>query len=81
MSFRYVNYMKNYDKVLERRFPQAMHVYRVFSVGISDFYQDTKSFVRIRGEAKEARKRGAPLSSLAFKDLELYYSMPKEMLR
>ena len=78
---KYVNYVKNYDKILENRFPRAMHVYRVFSVGIKDFYQDTKSFVRIRGQARNALKSGAGIASLPRKDVEIFYRMPQEMLK
>lgn len=78
---KYVNYVRNYDKVLEVRFPKAMRVYRVFSVGIKDFYQDTKDFVRIKGLVRTAKKSGGGIHSLARKDVEIFYRMPREMLR
>ena len=78
---KYVNYVKNYEKLLEVRFPRAMRVYRVFSVGIKDFYQDTKDFVRVKGLVRSAKKSGSGIHSLGYKDVETFYRMPREMLR
>lgn len=78
---KYVNYVSTYEKILETRFPRAMKVYRVFSVGIKDFYQDTKEFVRVKGLARAARKSGLGISSLAYKEVDIFYRMPKEMMR
>ncbi|KAJ8932598.1 hypothetical protein NQ318_023380 [Aromia moschata] len=44
---KYMEYLKNYDKVLERSFPGAMRVYRVFADGIRDFMKDTKEYFMI----------------------------------
>lgn len=78
---RYVNYVSSYEKALEARFPRAMRVYRIFSVGIKEFYHEIKSFVRIRGLIKAAKKSGEGIYSLAYKDIEVYYRMPTEMMR
>jgi len=67
--------------VLETRFPKAMKVYRVFSVGVKDFYQDSKDFVRVKGLARAARKNGLEINSLSYKDLDTFYRMPREMFR
>lgn len=69
---RYVDYIKNYDKVLESKFPRAMHVYRVFAVGIKDFYNEMKEFVSIR-------RAGGPVQTLSRKQLDIFYRMPREM--
>jgi len=69
---RYVDYIKNYDKVLESKFPRAMHVYRVFAVGIQDFYREMKEFVSIR-------RAGSALHTLSRKQLDIFYRMPREM--
>jgi len=69
---RYVNYIKNYDKVLESKFPRAMHVYRVFAVGIQDFYREMKEFVSIR-------RGGGAVQTLERKQLDIFYRMPREM--
>lgn len=78
---KYVNYVRNYDKILEVRFPKAMKVYRVFSVGIKDFYTDTKDFVRVKGMVRTARKSGLGIHTLSRKDVETFYRMPREMFR
>ena len=78
---RYVDYVKNYDRVFEKKFPRAMHVYRVFAVGIKDFYQDLKEFVQAKGMARTALKSGLEIHSLPRKKLDILYKMPQEMLR
>lgn len=78
---KYANYVKNYEKVLEVRFPRAMKVYRVFSVGIKDFYSDTKELIRVVGLARTAKKSGAGIESLKFKEIDILYRMPREMTR
>lgn len=78
---RYLNYVRNYEKALEVRFPRAMRVYRVFSVGIKDFYHEIKSFVRIKGLVRAAKRNGGGVHSLTFKDIEVHYRMPTEMMR
>lgn len=67
-----MDYIKNYDKVLESKFPRAMHVYRVFAVGIKDFYNEMKEFVSIR-------RAGGPVQTLSRKQLDIFYRMPREM--
>lgn len=67
--------------MLETRFPKAMKVYRVFSVGVKDFYQDSKDFVRVKGLARAARKHGLGINSLSYKDLDTFYRVPREMFR
>ncbi|XP_055706750.1 LETM1 domain-containing protein 1 [Phlebotomus papatasi] len=75
---RYFDYLQNYDKVLEKKFPAAMHVYRVFMVGIKDFYADTKKFLKI---TRIANTSPNGLKALTRKELELYYQMPRDMMK
>lgn len=75
---RYFDYLQNYDKVLEKKFPAAMHVYRVFMVGIKDFYADTKKFLKI---TRIANTSSNGLKALTRKELELYYQMPRDMMK
>lgn len=73
---RYIDYVQNYDKVLESKFPSAMHVYRVFLVGVKDFYNDMKKYLkvsRIHSNSPEG------LRALTRKELELYLQLPKDM--
>ncbi|XP_063634541.1 LETM1 domain-containing protein 1 [Cydia splendana] len=74
---RYIQYVKGYTKVLENRFPRAMQMYRVFSVGIKDFLKDLKRYIGLR--IKVAREQG--FSNMSRQDIELYQKMPSDMLR
>lgn len=78
MFGRYINYIKNYDEVLEKKFPAAMKVYRVFAVGIKDFYNDMKRFLKITRIVNTSTQG---LRALTRRELELYYQMPRDMLR
>lgn len=53
-----------------------MHVYRIFVVGVKDFYQDMKKFMKITRIANTSTQG---LRALTRKELELYYQMPKDM--
>ncbi|CAG4942908.1 unnamed protein product [Colias eurytheme] len=72
---RYIEYVKNYTKVLETRFPAAMRMYRVFSIGIKDFLRDLKAYISLR--IKFARDQG--FSNMSRQDIELYEKMPSDM--
>ncbi|XP_044252605.1 LETM1 domain-containing protein 1 [Tribolium madens] len=76
---RYLEYLKNYDKVLERSFPGAMRVYRVFTVGIKDFARDLKDYFRIVRILNSPTK--GKFKSLTRREIELYHQMPKDMLK
>jgi hypothetical protein len=75
---RFLTYISNYDKVLEKRFPAAMHVYRVFMVGVKDFYIDMKKYFKINA-IKNSSEKG--LKALTRKEMELFYQVPKDMMR
>jgi LETM1-like protein. len=74
---RYMQLVKSYEKVLEKKFPTAMHVYRIFMVGIKDFYRDMKYYFKIY------RRLSTPagFTCLTRKEIELYHQMPKDMMR
>lgn len=74
--FRYVDYVKNYDKVLEKKFPKSMHVYRVFSHGTKEFYQDLKLYLRVR---KKSRLTG--VHSLTRNELQLTFTLPRDLVK
>ncbi|XP_050360810.1 LETM1 domain-containing protein 1 [Nymphalis io] len=74
---RYIEYVKNYTKVLENRFPSAMRMYRVFSVGIKEFLKDLKTYISLR--IKIAKNGG--FTSMSRQDIELYQKMPSDMWR
>jgi hypothetical protein len=74
---RYMQFVKSYEKVLEKKFPTALHVYRIFMVGIKDFYRDMKYCFKIH------RRLSSPagFKCLTRKEIELYHQMPKDMWR
>ncbi|KAK9499813.1 hypothetical protein O3M35_002783 [Rhynocoris fuscipes] len=74
----YVNFIKNYEFQLEKRFPSAFKIYRIFKVGAQDLYRDIKLFIVIR---KKLNLHNRNLRCLTRKELELYYQMPKDMIR
>ena len=74
--FRYIDYIKNYDKVLEKNFPQAVHIYRVFSIGTKDFYQDLKLYMQVR---RKVRKLG--MDALTREELQLTFTFPKDLIK
>lgn len=55
-----------------------MQMYRVFVDGMKDFYRDMKLFLKI---SRIANTSALGLRALTRKELELYYQMPKDMLR
>ncbi|XP_055609596.1 LETM1 domain-containing protein 1 [Uranotaenia lowii] len=73
---RFFDYVKNYDQVLEKKFPSAMHVYRVFLVGVKEFFGDMKKLVKI---TKIVYANQNDLRCLNRKEIELYYQMPRDM--
>lgn len=75
---RFFNYIANYDKVLEKKFPSAMHVYRVFVVGVKDFYGDMVKYYKINN-IKNSSEKG--LRALTRKELELWKQMPSDMMK
>lgn len=56
---RFFDYVKNYDKVLEKKFPSAMHVYRVFLVGVKEFFNDMKKTSQDYKDCLHSRQRPA----------------------
>ena len=75
---RYFDYVKNYDKLLEKKFPTAMHVYRVFLVGVKELFSDMKKYIKV---TKLVYTNGYDLRKLTRQEVELYYQMPRDMKR
>lgn len=74
--FRYIDYVKNYEKVLDKNFPKTMHVYRVFSIGTKEFYGDLKRYMQVR---KKIRNTG--IDSLTREELQLSFTFPKDLFK
>ncbi|KAJ8922143.1 hypothetical protein NQ315_004078 [Exocentrus adspersus] len=73
---RYLEYLKNYDKILEKNFPAAMQVYRVFIDGVKDFLRETKEYFMI---IRILNTPGNDFTKLLRREIELYDQMPKDM--
>lgn len=73
---RFINYIKNYDQILEKKFPGAMKVYRVFMDGVKFFGRDMVQYVKIRSQMVIQDKA---VSSMTRRELELYYQMPNDI--
>lgn len=78
MFTRFFDYVKNYDKVLEKNFPSAMKVYRVFFDGVKEFFADMKRFLKVARIVNSSTKG---LKSLNRRELELYMQMPRDMIK
>ncbi|XP_073974983.1 LETM1 domain-containing protein 1 [Rhodnius prolixus] len=74
----YVEYIKNYEVQLEKTFPSAIRIYRVFKIGVQDLYKDIKLFL---GIIKKLNANKRNLECLTRKELEIYFQMPKDMYR
>lgn len=55
-----------------------MHVYRVFLSGVKDFFGDMKKYLKI---TRIANGSTLGMRALTRKELELYYQMPREMMK
>lgn len=73
---RYRSYLENYTKLLENRFPAAMRMYKVFSVGIREFYTDLKKYILLRIKISRSG-----FTNMTRQDIELYQKMPSDMIR
>ncbi|RZB40615.1 LETM1 domain containing protein [Asbolus verrucosus] len=77
----YLKYMKNHVNALqkiEKNFPVAIRMYRVFSEGIKIFARDIKEYVKIARLIHAPGQRDK-FQSLTRREIELYHQMPKDM--
>ncbi|XP_050683191.1 LETM1 domain-containing protein 1 [Leptidea sinapis] len=74
---RYMDYVKEYSSVLETRFPSAVKMYRVFSVGMKEFLRDLKRYITLRINLVKDQS----FSNMSRQDIELYEKMPSDMWR
>lgn len=73
---RFIDYVKNYDKLVEKKYPQAMKVYRVFMDGVKYFYRDMKDYTKI---TTSLFGRSENINKLPRRELEVLYQMPRDM--
>ena len=74
--FRYIDYVKNYEKILNKNFPKTMQFYRVFSIGTKLFYEDLKRYMQVN---KKMRRHG--IDSLTRDELQLVFTLPKDLIK
>lgn len=75
---RYMDYIKNYDKHLEKHFPSAMKLYRGFMDGVKAFISDTKTYFKV---VMVLTKNNYDFTKLLRREMELYDQLPKDMFR
>ncbi|XP_071446120.1 LETM1 domain-containing protein 1 [Hetaerina americana] len=75
---RFAQFVKGYEKFLENTFPSAANVYRVFVFGTREFYKDMKKYLSV---ARAVRSSSKGVKFLNRQELEIYFRMPKEMVR
>lgn len=73
---RFMDYVKNYERAVEKKYPGAFKVYRVYMDGVANFYRDMKDYVKIG-----AKLLGTPenINQLTRRELEIYYQLPRDM--
>lgn len=75
---KFFTFVTEYNKILETKFPGAMKVYRVFTVGLKDFTRDLTDYVKVTRKTLSTNNGVRDLSTT---ELDVYYRMPKEIWR
>ncbi|XP_074662286.1 LETM1 domain-containing protein 1-like [Tubulanus polymorphus] len=75
---KYMSYVTWYIEVfLEKRFPTASNMFKVFKIGIKDFFNDFKEFYKVSVGVWSA----TPLNTFTWRQLDAYRKMPRDMLK
>ncbi|XP_075230377.1 LETM1 domain-containing protein 1 isoform X2 [Lycorma delicatula] len=75
---RYMAFIERYSVILDKRFPKATQLYRVFMLGTKDFYADLKNYIVV---VRKKNLSTMGLHSLKRSELQLYYKMPKDIVK
>nr|XP_045597935.1 LETM1 domain-containing protein 1-like isoform X2 [Procambarus clarkii] len=75
---RYSWYLKNFQQSLENEMPDTFNMFRIFTVGVRKFVFDFKDFIKLM---VQLNLPGCTLRTLNHHELELYYYMPRDMIR
>ncbi|CAL1266635.1 unnamed protein product [Larinioides sclopetarius] len=70
-------FVQGYEKILENKFPSAFKIYQVFSVGTKTLYTDIKEYIRI----SSTLSAGKSVRDLERKELEVYFQVPKDLMK
>ncbi|KAG1651197.1 LETM1 domain-containing protein 1 [Nymphon striatum] len=74
---KYFGFVIRYVNRFEEKFPNLYKVYKVFSVGILDFYKDSKLYFYISSQLRNGRA----VRDLSYKELTVYNEIPLDMMR
>ncbi|XP_075545938.1 LETM1 domain-containing protein 1 isoform X2 [Dermacentor variabilis] len=69
-------FLEGYDKILQK-FPVAYRLHQVFVVGTKDLYQDVRTYMKISQDLRS----GKSVRELSRRELELYYRIPRDILK
>lgn len=75
---RFLEYIKNYDQIVAKKYPTAFKVYRVYMDGVKNFYNDMKNYLKIQGKLLGEPER---IKQLTRKELEIYYHLPQDLIK
>ncbi|CAG9761585.1 unnamed protein product [Ceutorhynchus assimilis] len=75
---RFIEYLKNYDKVLEKNFPTTMKTYKVFTEGTWSFIADTRHYFKIVAMLNSSK---GSYTKLLRREIELQHQMPKDITK
>lgn len=73
---RFLEYTKNYEQIVAKKYPTAFKIYRIYMDGMKNFYTDMKDFLKI-----QRKLLGGPenLCNLSRKELEMQYHFPQDI--
>ncbi|XP_063586237.1 LETM1 domain-containing protein 1-like [Penaeus indicus] len=75
---RYTWYLNRFHQSLENEMPDTFNMFRIFSVGLKQFLIDFKDFMMVLVYLSIP---GSTLRNCTRRELELYYNMPRDMIR
>lgn len=73
---RFMDYVKNYGRAVEKKYPVAFKVYRMFLDGVTSFYHDMKDYLKISAKLIGRQEN---IRKLTRRELEIYYQLPRDM--
>ncbi|XP_076065674.1 LETM1 domain-containing protein 1 [Oratosquilla oratoria] len=76
--WRYTWYLKRLQQSLENEMPSTFHMFRVFSIGLKEFMIDFRDLVKV---LVNLSLPGNALRKMSLRELELYYYMPRDMIK
>lgn len=74
--YRASNFARKYEDKLEKRFPKAIKISRLFINGSISYIKDVKSYMNL---LKATHLHGKCLDELSRKELELFYKTPRDI--